>query len=59
LREKTILEKSKLTLKLIGMMLERRRICLKRSSIQYYPTPPAKTMIKANMTMNTNKTFDK
>lgn len=57
--ENTILEKSKLTLKLIGIILDRSKICLNKSNIQYYPRPPEITIIIANITMNPNKTFDK
>lgn len=59
LYEKTILEKSKFTLKLIGIIDDKSKTCLNKSNIQYYPKPPDSTIIVASMTMKTNNTLDK
>ena len=50
---------SKLTLKLIGMILDNNKICLKRSSIQYYPNPPEITIKTARMHMKMNNTLER
>jgi hypothetical protein len=54
-----VLAKSKFTLKLIGIMLDNNKTCLKIFNNQYYPRPPAATIRIPSTHINPKRSLDK
>lgn len=59
LYENNVFEISKFTLKLIGIILDSKRICLKRSKSQYCPSPPLITIKQDKIIIKIKSIFER